>query len=608
MKRSHEMPFGAECHEDGTVRFRLWAPKVSSVSLILDESPDRQFTMVPIDEGWFELVTDQGRAGTRYQFRVDQQHAVPDPASRYQPAGVHGPSEVIDPTSLEWSDGNWRGRPWNEAIIYELHVGAFTPEGTIAAAEKKLDYLATLGATAVEIMPLSSFPGGRNWGYDGVLPYAPAAAYGRPDDLKRFIYTAHSKKLMVFLDVVYNHFGPEGNYLPLYAPQFFSDRHKTPWGDAINFDGPCSRTVRDFFIHNALYWLEEYHFDGLRFDAVHAIPDESRPDMLSELAVRIRKHFRDERHIHLVLENDSNSAHYLARENDDEPSLYQAQWNDDIHHALHVLITGEKDGYYADYADHPAWHFGRCLAEGFSYQGELSRYRGGRSRGEPTSELPASCFVSFLQNHDQVGNRALGERIVQLAQPAAVKAALTCLLLAPSPPLLFMGEEFGAKTPFFFFCDFGASLASRVTEGRRGEFAGFAEFSSPEAQARIPDPNSEKTFLVSKLDWASREENQHREYLQVYRELLRFRGSEIVPRIAKIATGQAKFELPGEKAVFVRWPFKGSGGLTLVANFCSSEICIPGELRGRLLYSTPAGGLQHWGKMAPFSAAWLLDE
>jgi maltooligosyltrehalose trehalohydrolase len=607
MKRKHEMPFGAECRDDGTVRFRLWAPSASSVGLVLDESRDCELAMSATHSGWFELVTKEAGAGTRYHFKVDDQEAVPDPASRYQPSGVHGPSEVINPKSFEWQDANWRGRPWNEAVVYEMHVGTFTPEGTFAAAERKLDYLADLGVTAIEIMPVLSFPGQRNWGYDGVLAYAPARAYGRPEDLKTFINTAHAKNLMVFLDVVYNHFGPEGNYLPLYAPQFFTDRHRTPWGPAINFDNPDSRTVRDYFIHNALYWLEEYHFDGLRFDAVHAISDDSFPDILTELAETVGKHFGRERYIHLVLENDNNAAHYLNRGADNNARLYTAQWNDDIHHSLHVLTAGEKDGYYADYAADPAWHLGRCLAEGFSYQGDVSRYRNGQPRGEPSRELPPTCFVSFLQNHDQVGNRALGERITNLADPAAVKAAVTCLLLAPSPPLLFMGEEFRATTPFLFFCNFGADLASKVTNGRRSEFAKFPQFSSPETQARIPDPNSEETFLASKLDWSSPEKPQHRGWLDFYRELLACRRSEIVPRVAKIASGKSSFQVIGNKTISVTWPFVGGGRLRLFANFSGARIGITEEPQGRLLYSTPRPALQQQ-QLAAFSAAWLLEE
>ncbi len=315
MRSKYEMPFGAECRDDGTVRFRLWAPKAESVSLRLISShpggDPRDLPMPRDSHGWHEIITDAASAGTQYQFVIDGGQAVPDPASRFQPAGVHGASEVIDPSAYEWHDTAWRGRPWHEAVLYELHVGTFSPEGTYLEAEKKLDYLTDLGITAVELMPISSFPGERNWGYDGVLPYAPTANYGRPEDLKRFIDAAHARNLMVFLDVVYNHFGPEGNYLWLYAPQFFTDRHHTPWGQAINFDGPDSRTVRDYFIHNALYWLEEYRFDGLRLDAVHAIKDDSRPDILIELAETVHNHFENGRIVHLVLENEHNAARYL---------------------------------------------------------------------------------------------------------------------------------------------------------------------------------------------------------------------------------------------------------------------------------------------------------
>jgi malto-oligosyltrehalose trehalohydrolase len=461
--------------------------------------------------------------------------------------------------------------------------------------------------TAVELMPVSSFPGERNWGYDGVLPYAPAHSYGRPEDLKSFVNTAHAKKLMVFLDVVYNHFGPEGNYLPLYAPQFFTDRHRTPWGQAINFDGPRSRTVRDYFIHNALYWLNEYHFDGLRFDAVHAIFDDSKPDILTELAETVRNEFESERHIHLILENDNNASRYLTRDRNGNPSLYTAQWNDDIHHALHVLITGEKDGYYSDYAGNPARHLGRCLAEGFSFQGEPSAYRDGTPRGEPSRELPPSCFVSFLQNHDQVGNRAFGDRIASIADTRALKAAMTCVLLAPSPPLLFMGDEFAAATPFLFFCDFGPDLATKVTKGRRAEFAKFAQFGLPEAQSRIPDPNDVQTFLASKLDWNSLNQAQHQDWLRFCRELLACRHTEIVTRIRGIQTGEATFQTLGDKALSVCRPLQ-KGNLRLLANFADHEIRITEKLHGRLLYSSTPEWKVETEKLPAFTAAWLLDE
>jgi maltooligosyltrehalose trehalohydrolase len=605
MKHRHDMPFGAESRDDGSVRFRLWAPAASQVVLEF-EAQKRSLPMSRLPEGWFELVTE-ALPGDQYRFKIDDQHLVPDPASRFQPSGVHGPSEVIDPLVFNWQDSNWRGLPWHETVIYELHVGTFTAEGTYAGAERKLDYLLDLGVTAIELMPLSSFPGQRNWGYDGVLPYAPTSNYGRPEELKHLIDMAHSKGLMVFLDVVYNHFGPEGNYIGQYALQFFTDRHETPWGQAINFDGPCSRTVRDFFIHNALYWLDEYHFDGLRFDAVHAISDDSRPDILTELAETVRGKFGNQRHIHLVLENDNNASHYLCRDADRRPRWYTAQWNDDIHHALHVLVTGENDGYYADYADNPAWHLGRCLAEGFSYQGDVSNFRGGVRRGGPSRSLPPDCFVSFLQNHDQIGNRALGERIIELASrsqggPEAVKVAMAILLLAPAPPLLFMGEEFAAATPFLFFCDFGPGLAAKVREGRRSEFAKFKQFSSPEAQLQIPDPNNEETFLRSKLDWNSVTREPHREWLDFYRQVLTCRREKVVPLIQRIAPGVAEFAVISTDAVEVRWP-----GLRLIANFSRASVAISKAPEGELLYTTSKNHGPHWKEIPATTAAWFLN-
>jgi len=599
------MPFGAEILDDAAVRFRLWAPRAQSLAV---ELPSNSLPMSALDDGWFECITREAGPGTRYQFTVDRRDKVPDPASRYQPSGVHGPSEVIHPEAFEWRQNNWHGRPWEETILYELHLGSFSPEGTFAGAERKLDYLAELGITAIELMPLSSFPGQRNWGYDGVLPYAPAAVYGRPDELKHLIDSAHSKNMMVFLDVVYNHFGPEGNYLHLYAPQFFTERHHTPWGQAINFDAPGSRTVRDYFIHNTLYWLEEYRIDGLRFDAVHAIFDDSNPDILSELAETVRKTLSHERHVHLVLENDNNAAHYLSSEPRKPSRLYNAQWNDDIHHAAHVLLTGESDGYYADYSPNPARHLGRCLAQGFSYQGESSVYRDGKPRGEPSRHLPLDGFVSFLQNHDQVGNRAFGERITSLADANKIKAVLAVLLLAPSPPLLFMGEEFGASTPFLFFCDFEPALAVKAREGRRSEFARFAEFSSPEAQARIPDPNREETFFRSKLDWACLQSAPHRGWLSFYRQLLALRRKEIAPRIKDVEPGKSKFEVIGSNAVRARWLLASGRALALIANFSTERLDIPEAPEGALLYTTAdaLGSRQGSLDIPPLTTAWFL--
>jgi len=597
------MPFGATVEAGGATRFRLWAPAAAKVDLVLDadrSGVDR--AMRASGDGWCEAIVEGAGAGTRYGFRIDGELVVPDPASRFNPADVHAPSAVVDPLAFEWRDDAWRGRPWEEAVLYELHVGTFTPAGTFDAAAGRLDYLADLGVTAIEVMPVADFPGARNWGYDGVLPFAPDASYGDPAALKRLVQAAHARGLMVLLDVVYNHFGPEGNYLHRYAPQFFNPRHETPWGAAINFDGERSRTVRDFFVHNALYWLEEYRFDGLRLDAVHAIADDSRPDIVSEIATVVRAGPGRDRHVHLVLENDRNQTRYLARDAARRPILASAQWNDDIHHAAHVLATGERDGYYADYAARPLRDLGRCLAEGFAYQGEASPYRGGRPRGEPSAQLPATAFVGFLQTHDQVGNRAFGERIGTIAKPAALDALAACLLLAPSPPLVFMGEEFGATTPFLFFCDFGAHLAPAVTRGRRQEFARFARFSDPETLGLIPDPNAPQTFARSKLDWSEIATEPHRAQLAYYRRLLALRREEIVPRLAGIRHGGA-FEVQPPGVLRVEWTL-GAARLHLLANLCDEPAPDVRPLPGRLLYA-------HGGTAAgdgAWSVAWTLEE
>jgi maltooligosyltrehalose trehalohydrolase len=567
MKRRHAMPFGAEPGPDGRVRFRLWAPAASNVELCLHgHAPEARLQMAAEDDGWFGIITGFAAAGTLYTYCIDGGRQVPDPASRYQPDDVHGPSQVIDPGRFDWQDDRWRGRPWEEAVIYELHTGVASPEGTFNGVAARLDYLAEQGITALELMPLSDFPGRRNWGYDGVLPFAPDSTYGRPEELKALVQAAHARELMVFLDVVYNHFGPEGNFLHLYAPAFFSNRHTTPWGAGINFDDEHSRTVRDFFIHNALYWLEEYHLDGLRVDAVHAIRDESEPDILTELAERVRDGPGCERSIHLVLENVDNEARYLERRADGAPRWYRAQWNDDIHHALHVLLTGETGGYYQDFADRPAWYAGRALAEGFAYQGEVSAYHDRKRRGEPSAGLPPTAFVSFLQNHDQVGNRAFGERIDALAPPEAVRVAAVVRLLAPAPPLLFMGEEFAAATPFLYFCDFAGELAQAVHDGRRAEFARFAHFGDPETSEHLPDPNAPGTFVRSKLDWDSRLQGEHASRLALYRELLRLRHEALVPRLHGVAGKAAGFRALGDTGFHVAWRLGDGSSLHMVAN------------------------------------------
>ena len=560
------MDFGFGAQIDGRgVRFRLWAPGAEGVQVVI-EGPGAQ-RVAPMNEvgrGWFEAGVPGAGAGTLYRYRIDRDTLVPDPASRFQPRDIGGPSLVVDPAAYRWENDRWPVRPWHETVLYELHVGTFTPEGTYDGVRSRLNYLKELGVTAVELMPLSDFPGSRNWGYDGVLPFAPDSAYGRPEDLKSLIDEAHSLGMAVFLDVVYNHFGPEGNYLHLYAPGFFTDEHQTPWGAAIDFS---VGEVREFFIANALYWLAEYRFDGLRLDAVHAIRDDTEPHILEELAGKVRAGLPEWRRGHLVLENDRNQAGFLARGPSGGCFHFDAQWNDDMHHCCHVLATGEKSGYYADYAASPIDLLGRCLAEGFAYQGEISNHRGGKRRGERSKYLPPEAFVDFLQNHDQVGNRAFGERLSMLAPESVRKTLAAVLLTAPQVPLPFMGEEWGTKRPFTFFCDFHGELASAVFEGRRKEFAAFPHFSDPAAVGRIPDPNDPATAAAAVLDWTEPDLPEHALWLDYYRRLLAVRHERILPVIPEIVPGRASWRVSEKDRLAVSWLLSGGRRLVLAVNF-----------------------------------------
>jgi malto-oligosyltrehalose trehalohydrolase len=594
----HKMPFGAEPQEQN-VRFRLWAPSHPQVSVDIEGVGVLPMATEP--RGWHALTTDSARPGARYRFVLPDGARVPDPASRFQPDDVHGASEVIDPLAYQWREAEWRGRPWEEAVIYEIHIGAFTPEGTFTAAIDKLDHLVALGVTAIEIMPVSDFPGWRNWGYDGVLPYAPDAAYGRPEDFKALIDAAHARGLMVFLDVVYNHFGPEGAYIHTIAPETFTDRHTTPWGAAINADGAQSETVREFFFHNALYWIDEFRLDGLRLDAAHAIPDESETHIIEELAQRLRKSGAG-RHIHLILENEDNQASRLRRDQDAKPLSYTAQWNDDVHHVLHVAASDESSGYYGDYQDLQRL-LGRALAEGFAYQGETMPYRGS-PRGEPSAALPPSAFVAFLQNHDQIGNRAFGDRIVSIAPEAAVKAAAAVYLLLPQVPMLFMGEEWGATQPFPFFCDFGDELAEAVRKGRRDEFARFPEFQDPHKRERIPDPTAESTFLSAKLRWADIEAPDHADWLSFYKSLLTQRHARIAPIVPLIKRGGVYVTI-GERALIVQWRVGAQASLTLAANLSPKPCAGFPDLQGEVIWRQ--GEASDSGAFGPFAVRWSIS-
>ena len=600
--RVHHMPFGAEVLPDGSVRFRLFAPAVDQVHLAF-QGVERQVAMRALGTGWHECTTREARPGTRYSFVLPDGTYVADPASRFQPEEVAGPSEVIAPGEYPWNDSAWAGRPWNEVVIYELHIGTFTPEGTFRAAIGKLDHLQKLGITMLEIMPIGAFSGTRGWGYDGVLWYAPASAYGRPEDLKALVEAAHARGIGVMLDVVYNHFGPEGNYLPKYFPNLLTERHKTNWGSAINYDGEQSEIVRELVIHNALYWIEEFHLDGLRLDAVHAIIDESPKHILTEVAERLHG-LATPYPIHLVLENEKNEAFRLKRDCRGAPEHFTAQWNDDIHHVLHTAATHEDAGYYRDYVNDTTL-LGRALAEGFAYQGQAS-VCSGKHRGEPCSHLPPTAFVSFIQNHDQIGNRAFGERIAAISDPEAVKALVAVYLLLPQIPLIFMGEEWNASTPFPYFCEFHGDLADKVRQGRRDEFKTFPEFQDPARRDSIPDPLAETTFLSAKLKWDELDRQDQRSCLDRHCELLALRQKEIIPLLQGIRGDGGSFDVLGPGAVLVRWPVKDGRELRLYANLCDrAKEGFPAS-EGRVLWHQgPALQEQCFG---PWTVHWTLKE
>jgi maltooligosyltrehalose trehalohydrolase len=566
--------FGARLLGDGRATFRVWAPSVDA--LWLQTGDDQPLAMQAQERGWFE-ATATASAGTAYQFVLPDGLHVPDPASRAQQDDVHGPSLVVDPGAFAWRHTEWRNRPWHEAVIYELHPGAF---GGFAGIVKHLKRLAALGITAIELMPVADFPGRHNWGYDGVLPYAPDAAYGTPEALKALVDAAHGEGLMVFLDVVYNHFGPDGAYLHAYAKEFFDDGVHTPWGAAIDFKRP---EVRAFFIQNALMWVNEYRFDGLRFDAVHAISPAS---FLPDLAAAIRA--GAERPVHLVLEHEGNKSSLLAGP---AAGLFDAQWADDWHHCLHVLLTGEQEGYYESFAN-PAEQLARAMAEGFVFQGQVSPHHGAK-RGEPSAVLPPTAFVICLQNHDQIGNRAMGERLSVLAKPEALAAATALLLLSPTIPLLFMGEEWGTRTPFLFFTDHNEDLAKLVREGRRREFAHFAAFQDEARRAQIPDPNAATTFEASVLDVA---ESEGSEVLELYRRLLALRHAHVVPGIEGCYSAGAW--AIGAAAVCGGWHLGNGTRLTIAANFGDAAVDRP-DMPGEVIHQSGVG--QAGKSLPPYS-------
>jgi maltooligosyltrehalose trehalohydrolase len=516
------LPIGATV-ESEAVAFRVWSPGSRSVAVIIaGDGMEAEHSLESEGNGYFAGRVPDVRAGARYRYRIDGAETYPDPASRYQPEGVHGPSEVVDPDAFEWTDQGWGGRALEEIVLYEIHVGAFTPGGTFDAAAERLGELADLGVTAIEVMPIANFPGRRNWGYDGVNLFAPATAYGGPDGFKRLVDSAHRHGLAVILDVVYNHLGPEGNYLPAITHgHFFTDRHRTPWGDGINFDGPESGAVRDFVRHNALFWTVEYHVDGLRLDATHAIIDDSPRHILREVGEAI--HELGDRPRLVFAEDERNERRVLLPVEEGGLGL-DAVWADDLHHQLRRLAAGDEEGYYAAYTG-SAVDVATTLQRGWFYEGQPSA-RSGEPRGTPATGIWPPRFVHCLQNHDQVGNRASGERLNHEISPPLYRALSTLLLFSPYTPLLWMGQEWAASAPFLYFTDHDEALGRLVTEGRREEFRHFSAFADEALRNAIPDPQDATTFERSRLDWAEREAEEHGSMLRLYREMLALRRSD----------------------------------------------------------------------------------
>ncbi len=513
-------PPGAFPTDDG-VHYRVWAPGKESVDAVVNHGQRTIKLRLVNEDGFFQGMDPDGRAGDLYKFRLDGDpgKTFPDPVSRYQPEGVHGPSMVIRPGAYHWQhEPPPRPAALDRLVLYELHVGTFTPEGTFSAAIDHLDNLVELGVNTIELMPLADFPGRWNWGYDGVFPYAPSRAYGHPDDLRAFVDAAHERGLFVVLDVVYNHLGPDGNYLGAYTQCYFNPAHKTPWGDALNFDGPHHGPVRKFFIGNIVYWMEEFRFDGFRLDAVHAILDESDTHILADLAAAV--HARGG----FVMAEDERNAAFLAEDAATGGSGLDALWADDFHHSVRVALTGEKEAYLANYTG-TGRELADTLANGWHFRGQATPTEN-KKRGTPCAHLPPHAFCYCISNHDQVGNRAFGERLSFSAAPAAYRAASALLCLAPYTPLIFQGQEWAASTPFLYFTDHHDALGLLVTEGRRKEFAGFAAFANPALVKAIPDPQAKATFLDSKLKWEEIGVGVHAQTRALYREALRLRREE----------------------------------------------------------------------------------
>lgn len=557
---------GASVQPDGGVRFSVWAPRVREMQ-VRCLSPARVAPMQRTNDGVYTVTLADLPSGCRYYYVLDGERERPDPVSRFQPEGVHGPSAIVDPWTFPWTDQGWRGLALRDVVLYELHVGAFTAEGTFTAILPYLDYLKNeLGVTAIELMPVAEFPGARNWGYDGVHLYAPHSAYGGPEGLKTLVNACHAAGLAVALDVVYNHLGPEGNYLQEYGP-YFTDRHHTPWGDAVNYDDRDSAEVRRYVIENALYWVTEYHIDILRLDAIHGICDASAVHVIRELTEAVHTQARALGRSALVIAESDLNDNRVVTDRDAGGWGVDAQWSDDFHHALHTLITGEQQGYYQDYGSLD--DLVTALTEGYIYRGQLSHYRG-RPHGTPSRHVPGERFVIFVQNHDQIGNRPYGERLNALAPPAALKAAAGIMLCAPNIPLLFMGEEYGETAPFLYFTShLDPALSQAVSEGRRREFADAVW------DHAVPDPQDVQTFLFSKVRHELRSRTSHHQLLCFYRDLLTLRKR--TPALASSCKEKIAATVWREQGVLLvhRWTASGEG-----VCFLASLAAAPRLVRG----------------------------
>lgn len=546
---------GAELGDTG-VTYRVWAPDHDHVAVCIQSSdkPERKIELNPETSGYFAALDPEGKAGDLYTFEIQGKH-LPDPVSRYQPKGVHGPSECIDPGTYSWQTSRWVRPGWRGQSIYELHIGTFTEDGTFRSAIDRLDHVVELGAEAIEIMPVADFAGDRNWGYDGVALYAPARCYGRPDDFRALIDAAHQRGLLVILDVVYNHLGPAGNYLTQFAQGYFHPTRSTPWGNGFHLDAEHSRPVRDFFVGNAAYWLDDYRIDGLRLDATHAIEDNSDKHLLAEIAevAHARGGF-------VIAEDERNSVELLSLKEGRGYGI-DAVWSDDFHHQVRVALTGVRESYFASYPGHPD-ALATTLDHGWYYTGQAFPFWNGRPRGANSRELPPKAFVYCIENHDQVGNRASGERLEHLVEPELFRAASMLLCLSPYVPLLFMGQEWGAASPFLFFTNHQGDLGRAVSEGRRKEFAQ-AGLNSGIRPEDIPDPEELTTFVRSKLNWTELDQPQHRHLFAFYRECLRVRKKWVQP-VAQLRDRWAV--TIAEPAVVVRYEVEeGRAALLLVA-------------------------------------------